>query len=287
MPSISKILHYCFGLSADFGFKPWSLVHYACLKSAVTRIDPKSVLFHYEYEPSGPWWEITRPLVSLNKIQAPRFIFGNPIEKVAHRADVLRLEMLLKYGGIYLDADVLVLRDFDDLLSNRFVIAEEGPEAAHGLSNAVLLSEAASSFATRWYEEYRSFHGDRSWTEHSIQLPLQLARRFPNEVTVLPYTAFAWPLHYEKHLRWIFEPEQADIATPAYTRHLWESLAWSRYLENLTPGHIRRANSNFAKWIAPFVADLPDDFGQKSIFDRYYNKSHRIWSAIQRRLFST
>lgn len=286
MSSVPKFLHYCFGLSPNFGFKPWSLIHYVCLKSAALRIKADSILFHYEYEPSGAWWELTKPFVTLNKIRAPRSIFGNQIDKVAHRADVLRLELLLQYGGIYLDADVFVLRDFDNLINNDFVIAEEGPQARHGLSNAVLLSAPNAAFARKWHDAYRTFRGHISWTEHSIQLPSHLARQFPNEVTVLPYTAFAWPLHYPEHLKWIFEPSQREIIDPAYTRHLWESLAWSRYLENLGPGDIRRSDSNFAKWAAPFLTDLPDEFGKASMVHRYYYKTHRALSALRRKIIS-
>ena len=37
-------------------------------------------------------------------------IFGNPVKRFAHQADVLRLELLLQFGGVYLDLDVLLLR---------------------------------------------------------------------------------------------------------------------------------------------------------------------------------
>jgi hypothetical protein len=146
----------------------------------------------------------------------PRQVFGNPINRVAHRADVVRLEKLIEHGGIYLDCDVLVQRNFDDLLDNKFVLGQEGVEAAHGLSNAIMLSKPAASFPRRWYEEYRSFRGDQSWTEHSIQLPLRLSRQFPQELTILPYSAFVWPLHYEEHILWIFEPNQPPIVEGAY-----------------------------------------------------------------------
>jgi hypothetical protein len=32
---IPRILHLCFGMSPDFGGKPWSLVHHVCLSSAL------------------------------------------------------------------------------------------------------------------------------------------------------------------------------------------------------------------------------------------------------------
>ena len=37
-------------------------------------------------------------------------IYGNEIEHFAHKADVIRLEVLRDYGGIYLDTDVLVIK---------------------------------------------------------------------------------------------------------------------------------------------------------------------------------
>ena len=113
---IPKVLHYCFGMSRDFGRKPWSLVHYVCLRSAVERLRPEKVLLYFEYEPTGPWWKLSRELVTLVPVKAPRRIFGNPVIHSAHRSDIVRLERLLEIGGIYLDADVFVHRDFDDLL---------------------------------------------------------------------------------------------------------------------------------------------------------------------------
>src|SRR5689334_1021510 len=110
---IPKIIHYCFGLSPNFGGKPWGLVHHVCVRSAVELIKPDQVLLYFEYEPSGPWWDLTRPLVNLVKVTAPREVFGRPVNKVAHRADVLRLQRLIESGGIYLDCDVLVQRSFD------------------------------------------------------------------------------------------------------------------------------------------------------------------------------
>lgn len=37
-------------------------------------------------------------------------IFGRKVDHYAHKADVLRLEVLRDYGGIYLDTDILVIK---------------------------------------------------------------------------------------------------------------------------------------------------------------------------------
>src|SRR5262245_61486301 len=139
MTRIPKILHYCFGLDRDFGGKPWSLVHFVSVKSAIERIKPEKAYIYYEYEPTGVWWEQTRAMLTRVKIRAPRQIFGNVLEHPAHRAGVVRLDVLLQHGGIYLDSDVFVHESFDSLLDNSVVLGKEGE---FGLADAVILAEA-------------------------------------------------------------------------------------------------------------------------------------------------
>ena len=183
---IPRVLHYTFGMAADFGGKPWSLVHHVCLTSAITHIRPERVLFYCEYEPTGAWWELSRAMVTLVKIAAPREIFGNPLAHVAHRSDVVRLQKLIENGGIYLDADVLVQRDFDDLLGESTVLGREGEV---GMANAVILAEPNAPFLLRWLDAYRTFRSrgrDEFWNEHSVALPARLAKQYPQDITIPP-----------------------------------------------------------------------------------------------------
>lgn len=55
--------------------------------------------------------------------------------KYAFASDVIRLDVLIKYGGIYLDTDVLVHRSFDDLLSNSLFL---GMMYNNAISTAVI-----------------------------------------------------------------------------------------------------------------------------------------------------
>lgn len=268
---IPKTLHYVFGMAPDAGGKPWSLVHYACLKSAVERIRPTDVHFYCEYEPKGPWWELTRKLVDLEKIRAPREIFGNQVIHPAHRADVVRLEKLISRGGIYLDADVFVHRSFNDLLCNATVVGKQVVDGAElGICNAVILSEPQAPFLKRWFSEYRSFRSvgrDGFWDEHSVQVPLRLFREFPYEVTALPQSAFFWPTFRPEDIKLIFaSPVEIDL-NKAFATHLWESVAWEPYLEYLTPARVRSVDSNFHRWVHPFVASLSDEYGAPSFSD--------------------
>ena len=275
MGRVPRILHYTFGMASDFGGKPWSLVHHVCLKSAVERIAPEQMFFYYEFEPNGPWWELSRALVTPVKIKAPREIFGKPIDNVAHRSDVVRLQKLIEHGGIYLDADVLVQRCFDDLLDHQAVL---GQEEGYGLANAVILAEPQSSFLRRWLEEYHSFQSapreSEMWNEHSVRLPERLARANPTEITVLPPTAFFWPLWTEEHLNWIFASNKPIPIGNTYANHLWEQAAWS-YLEDLTPRQVRSVDTNFHRWAKPLLDGLPDSFGEPTLGKRLQKHGRR------------
>ncbi len=276
MTRIPKIIHYTFGLAQDFGGKPWSLLHYVCLKSALSRIAPEEVYFYYEYEPTGPWWELTRPLVTPVKISAPREVHGRPLMHVAHRADVVRLQKLAAFGGIYLDADVLVQRSFDDLLRESTVLGQELAGDEPRMANAVILAEPNAPFIHRWLEQYRNFRStgrDEYWNEHSVLLPAQLAREYPDEITVLGHKAFFWPTWIPDHIRWIFASNEPIALEATYANHLWESEAWP-LMRHATAGTVRRHDTNFSCWAKPFLDDVPDNYAAPSVADRIRQLQH-------------
>jgi Glycosyltransferase sugar-binding region containing DXD motif len=182
----------------------------------------------------------------------------------AHRADVFRLEKLIAVGGIYLDCDVFVHRDFDDLLDNSVVLGQEGEAETVGLCNAVILAEEGAPFLRRWYSQYKSFRSkghDPFWNEHSVKLPRKLAEIHGDELTILGPRAFFWPMADGEGLERIFASNELIPSVGVYANHLWESHAWSPYLCDLTPARVRLVDSNFHRWIRPLIADLPDDFG--------------------------
>ena len=274
---IPNIFHFVFGMAPGFGGKPFSLVHYISIKSAITLNQPNQAYFHYQYEPEGHWWEQAKPLLTLNKITAPTEIFGNPLCHVAHQADVVRLRMLQEHGGIYMDPDTISVQPFAPLLHHSFVIGEELKVAAapknwrqrlkqklglgsvakdktSGLCNAILLSEPNSAFVNRWLGSYRSFRSqgrDKYWNEHSVLLPLKLAAEHPEELTRLGPYAFHYPLYHPEGLKQMFEEDQNF--PEALAHHLWESFAWEPYMKNLSEEDIRTRNTTYNRLARRFI----------------------------------
>jgi hypothetical protein len=274
---IPNIIHFVFGMAHDFEGKPFSLVHYLSIRSAVELNKPSATIFHYHYEPEGEWWEKAKPLLTLEKINAPESFMGKRLYHAAHKADVVRLQALKATGGIYLDLDTISVRPLTELLCFPFVIGQEPPkvyapknwrqrikyklglirkmEEITGLCNAVLLSEKNNDFLNRWLEAYRSFRSkghDKYWNEHSVKVPKTLADMYPNNVTRLSPGAFFSPLYDEQGLRSMFE-EVTDF-NGAYVHHLWETFSWDKYLLPLTPEKILSQDTTYNLIARKYIA---------------------------------
>ena len=92
--------------------------------------------------------------------------------KFAFASDVIRLYALYKYGGIYMDTDVMVYKSFDPLLENQAFIGRENSMHQIGHTMEVYLTtccfgaEKGNSFIKRCLDYYEGRHfitsGDRS-----------------------------------------------------------------------------------------------------------------------------
>jgi hypothetical protein len=265
---IPNIFHFVFGLKADFGGKPFSLVHYLSIQSAIAVNKPERVYFHYHHEPDGYWWELIKPHLTLNKVHIPESIFGNPLHHFAHKADVIRLEVLLEYGGVYMDLDTISVRPLAELKRNSsFIIGSQlnhepfslrlkrsvkaldpSPlmSAITGLCNAVIMASRNNPFVKTWFESYRYFRSqgrDEYWHEHSVEVPQQLASTYRSLVTIASPYRFHYPIYDDNGLKNLFEHKR--VFPDAYVHHLWETLSWDRYLQHLTPEEICRVDTTY------------------------------------------
>ena len=109
---VPNVAHFVFGLDD----RPANLnyAYFLNVVSAALVLQPDKIMMHYATPPDGLWWKELQPLLHLVKydLESTKQRFGIPLRHYAHRADVIRLEALLEHGGVYLDMDSLVLKDF-------------------------------------------------------------------------------------------------------------------------------------------------------------------------------
>ncbi|OZJ06939.1 hypothetical protein BZG36_00117 [Bifiguratus adelaidae] len=226
---IPKIVHFVYGLKAEG--PTLDLVHYLAIKSAHDVLKPERIYFHYHYMPTGHYFEAAKTFLTLHQVEIPTKVFDRPVDKYAHRADIVRMDMLLQYGGIYLDLDVITLKPFDNLLDETFVMGQEGRDGWVGLCNAVILARPQAHFLQRWRATYQ-FFDQSDWNYHSVALPGKLSEHFGNEIKVLPYTSFFWPLWDKNGLRTMYLEKTYDFRDNLAV-HLWESAANTNLLRDI------------------------------------------------------
>lgn len=255
---IPKIVHFAY-------FYPRHFPLYGCLavKSAQKFLRPEQIFVYRAAsapELEGEWWEKAKDAVTIIKVQPPTEIWGNPLNHPAHQADVFRLRTLLEQGGIYLDFDTMCCRAFDHLLEHKCVLGHQTPDEGYGLCNAAILAEKQSGFLQIWLEQYRSFRStgaDEFWDEHSVRLPLQLARNLQGADRGLlhtePHTTFFNPGMRDEELAQLFE-QRVDFPK-SLSHHLWAGFSYKRYLSRLHPEHILQVDTTY-NLLARQVIDL-------------------------------
>lgn len=157
-------------------------------------------------------------------------------KKWAFASDVIRLYAIHKYGGIYMDTDVMVYRSFDPLLQNKAFIGRENSMHQIGKTMEVYLTtccfgaEPGNPFIKRCLDYYEGRH---FITSQDCALPAELRLDVTLNSKVFCVLAKDWGFNasvladYEQHCKddvLTIYPKRFFDATKMtadlYTRHL-------------------------------------------------------------------
>ncbi|WP_206598656.1 glycosyltransferase [Rufibacter ruber] len=250
-------------------------MYYLCLASCLEVNKPDAIYFHYKNLPYGPWWDLIKPFLTLHQVEENDFIRSFQYEdkqietfRYAHLADIVRLEVLLKHGGVYADMDTLFVHELPaefyekPCVMGREKVNWQEPAAAKAggsLCNAWILAEKDSSFIKLWLERtYQEFDG--SWSAHSTFLPYRLSQENPALIHVEPERSFFFFDWSKKGIRDLFERKETKLEG-IYSMHLWNHLWWSpsrtdfTYFNHLrlTPNYVAFAPTTFASIAKRFL----------------------------------
>jgi hypothetical protein len=267
---VPNILHFIFFTNKKFGAKPFSFSHFMAIRSAILINDPKDVMFHYEDEPAGIYWDMIKGYLSLNKVKAPESIHGNKIYYVTHQSDIIRLQALYKYGGIYMDTDTISVKPLTTFREYPFSIGQElqlpveytflqkikkvvrhttlRPLRTNigALCGAVILSEPGAPFIEHWLDSYKTFRSkgkDEFFGEHPVLMPYKLSNQYPALINKISPYHFHYPLYDDYGLKLMFE--KVYRFPKAYVHHLWESMSWEKYLRHLDMESVRKIDTTY------------------------------------------
>jgi len=271
---IPNLFHFVFGLKPQT--RPFHLIHYLALESCLRVNRPDRLLFHYHHEPWGEYWELIRERITPVRIRRPkiRLRYSDPrIEaySYAHESDFVRLDVLLRHGGVYADIDTIFVNPISpDLFHQPFVLGREDDIRCQktgitckSVCNALIMAQPQAEFGAIWRDRMESTF-DGSWSRHSTILPSELADAYPSIVHIEPSHTFYPFMWTREDLRRLFEGREKVDDTVA-SIHLWAHLWWSRsrldfsdiHAGQFTESNIHGVDNTFSLLVRPFLPDMP------------------------------
>jgi hypothetical protein len=231
---IPKIVHVIYGLK-DNTFK---FYEFLCLLSIHRIIKPRELYIHTGKELSGYWYNVIKDLTNVKILPIQQDSRMKSLRHYAHKSDYLRLCLLYKYGGIYIDIDSIICKSYDELLSHEIVL---GIQENRGLCNAVILARPKNKFIKKWLDEYDNFDNSQ-WDYHSVILPFKLSKRF-DKITILDSEAFYYP-SWDNNLDEILGNSKNTICT-GFSSHLWKGFC-EKTLNKISPEFILTNNCTYS-----------------------------------------
>ena len=165
---VPNIVHYIWYVyqnnPIDFTF-----LHFLSVLSVHKFIQPNCILFHTNGPPEGIYWDEALKIPEFHvvwRLPTTRLFDYNLLVDAydTTASDLDRLLILNKWGGIYLDTDVLALRSFSDLLKYDITLGMERPNQICG---AVIVSSNKSGFLKLWIQSFLDDYRPRHWAYNS------------------------------------------------------------------------------------------------------------------------
>ena len=238
MVRIPSIFHFIFGLKPQH--EPFHICWYLCLKSCIEVNRPEKIYFHYLNEPHGPWWEKIKGQLLLLQLKDSATYFdaslyddheeGAFIKKenlqYAHQSDILRLQILAEYGGVYADIDTLFVKPYPgDFYEFPCLMGRENASLdPMTLCNAVIMAEKDSRFVTVWLQRmFEVFDG--TWNRHSCIEPAIMSQELKDHIRLVSPEWFFHFTYSREDLISLFG-QVSKVPERVCSIHMWNHLWW-------------------------------------------------------------
>lgn len=244
--------------------KAFNMVNYIAVKSALYHNPGYQVYFHCDDTPKNNiYYDNLKNKVIINHITEPLSLNGHIFEYFQNKADFIRINILKDFGGIYLDTDVILLKNLDRFLHHHYVMGYERPnisEAAnYFLCNAVIMSEPNNELLKEWIHIYNSSWGEDFigwWMGHSVVVPSHLRKKYNYLMTLLPNFMF-YPFLWDD-LSILGDTDNHKSYNESYGVHLWDTESSKTNLLPNDINYFKNKKNAFVRLFSKHVEDLMD-----------------------------
>lgn len=229
--SIPRIIHLLF-----FGETNFENYHYECIKSMINNMPNYEIILYNKIEPSNnKYWDEIKKYIKIEKIEVPEYYDNYHLGYFQYKADVVRLNILYEKGGIYLDIDLLIIKNFENIINSGYdvYLSEEG-ERGGGLINAFIAAKPKNEFIKLWLESFKCGLRMENWAYHIRDGNKKLLENNKNymikyNINILEHKyffPFMWPERYK------FENISDHLNDDIYGIHLFETILHNALVDN-------------------------------------------------------
>ncbi|XP_015917631.1 uncharacterized protein [Parasteatoda tepidariorum] len=164
-PIVPNIVHY-----VNFDTKDLNFIQVISIKAVVRNSAPEKIFIHCNcYSLFGKYWDMVKniSILEIKYKNKPTHVFGKLLSSVFHASDIARLQILMTYGGIFLDSDTYVIKSLN--YYRRFEMALGWPPDQN-LGTQLLVAHKNARFLRLWFNSYRYYRRER-WYYNAGELP--------------------------------------------------------------------------------------------------------------------
>ena len=230
---IPKIVHLIYFKERDL-----ELYHYACIMSMINNMSEYKFIIYNDIEPiNNTYWDLLKnnSKIEIKKYERPTEFDGFKLGYVQYAADVARLSILYEYGGIYMDLDMYIFKNFDNLIhKNDLYISYEGKDNG-SLINSILICKPKNEFIKIWLNSFKTGLRMEKWAYHigkSNKIILDKNKHF-----LIKYKIELLPSKYFFNFSWTennkYNNINENINDDMYGLHLFDTILHNNLKNNI------------------------------------------------------
>jgi len=232
---VPNIVHYIW--FAKNNHQQMSFLNYISFLSAYKIQKPSVIMLHCNYLPAGEWWDrVWREIpINITYREPPTTVHDQTLVHMYHRGDIAKMEILMEYGGIYLDYDVIVVNSLDPVRKFDATLGKEKPPK---FIAGIIVAKRKALFLQLLYESYRNNYRALDWDYNCARVAYEIYLQRPDLLHVEPYK-FTTPDWKDRRLLWNEVIDWHDL----YVIHVMGHFNFVEY----TPEYIKGLNSTFGE----------------------------------------
>lgn len=254
MKMIPKVIHFIYPVTERT--RPWSPVNHASVRLA-RKYHPDYKIIIWTNKNPEVHYDLLETAYGVGaivqSIDMPTELGGVMIEYPQYMSDVLRLQLLYAYGGVYMDTDILLRMNLNDLREkaeehNLLVLSWETPKR-DSICNALMISPSENPFIGAWLDAMPEALKSPTWAQGGVKLPVELSERdsLVDSRVILGHR-FACPLDLSRP--WLFNPELCSQANEligmSHAIHVFETY-WRDTIKHIGRDWLARTPCLFAE----------------------------------------